>query len=79
VELNRSLTDRLDDAAFRQRLTLAADRLLALAGQLLARAEAEFADIGDEAGDLKAQLAARQPEHAYGSMLFAPMREMAPA
>ncbi len=79
VELNRSLTDRLDDAAFRQRLALAADRLLALAGQLLARAEGEFADIGDEAGDLKALLAARQPEHSYGPMLFAPMRELAPA
>lgn len=79
VELNRSLTDRLDDAAFRQRIALAADRLLALAGQLLARAEGEFADIGAEAGDLKAQLAARQPEHDFGPMLFAPMRELAAA
>jgi flavin-dependent dehydrogenase len=68
VELNRSLTDRQDDPAFRARLAGAADRLLALAGQLLQRAEVEFADI--EAPSLRALLAKRQPAGKHGPMLF---------
>jgi flavin-dependent dehydrogenase len=79
VELNRSLTDRQDDAAFRQRLADAADRLLALAAQLLQRAEAEFPGIGTEAGDLPALLAGRQPERTYESMLFERPRDLEPA
>jgi hypothetical protein len=37
VELNRSLQDRLDDAAFRARIHAATQRLHALAAELLAR------------------------------------------
>jgi flavin-dependent dehydrogenase len=68
VELNRSLMDRQDDAAFRARLAEAADRLLALAGQLLERATAEFADMGAPA--LRAALAGRHPLRVYAPMLF---------
>ena len=68
VELNRSLTDKLDDAAFRARLSEAADRLLALAGQLLERAEAQSPGI--EAPLLRAALAGRSVARVYPPMLF---------
>jgi hypothetical protein len=41
VELNRSLGDRLDDSAFRQRLRDATARLHALADEMLQRAQSE--------------------------------------
>jgi flavin-dependent dehydrogenase len=75
VELNRSLGDTLDDAAFRARLSEAADRLLALAGQLLARAETEWPAIDAQA--LRPLLAVRRPVGAYEDMLFEPGREAA--
>ena len=74
AELNRSLADRQDDEAFRERIALAADRLLALAGQLLARAEAEWPDI--EAAALRATLAGRAPRVEHPPMLFEPLREL---
>ncbi len=77
VELNRSLGDTLDDAALRERIAQGADRLLALAAQLLARADSE--SEGLEARDLRAALAARRAAASYPSMLFAPLRERAPA
>jgi len=78
VELNRSLTDRQEDAAFRQRLAEAAERLLALAAQLLERAEAEFPGIGAEAGELPALLAGRDAARAFESMLFERARDLEP-
>ena len=78
IELNRSLMDRQDDAAFRARLAEAADRLLALAGQLLERADAEF-DGGIEAPALRAALAKRRPLRDYGPMLFERGDEAVPA
>ena len=77
VELNRSLNDRQDDAAFRARLSEASDRLLALAGQLLERAETEFAGL--DAPALRAVLAERKPAGHHGSMLFDRNTEAAPA
>jgi flavin-dependent dehydrogenase len=68
VELNRSLADRLDDAAFRSRLADGADRLLALALELLARAEAEVPGL--PCTDLRAVLAtSKVPAHPR-PMLF---------
>jgi len=77
VELNRSLADTLDDAAFRARLGEAADRLLALAQQLLQRAEAEWPGL--EAAELHAALAGRRPAAEYPPMLFERHAELAPA
>ncbi len=77
VELNRSLDDRLDDVAFRERLAEAADRLLALAGQLLERAEAEWPAI--EAPLLRAELAGRRPKGSFPDMLFGQRAEVAVA
>lgn len=77
VELNRSLADTLDDAAFRTRLSEAADRLLALAQQLLQRAEAEWPDI--DAAALRAAVQGRVPAAAYPDMLFERHAELAPA
>lgn len=45
VELNRSLTDTLDDAAFRARIREATERLKALALQLAERARAEHPQL----------------------------------
>jgi hypothetical protein len=77
VELNRSLADTLDDAAFRARVAEAADRLLALARQLLERAEAEWPDL--DAAALRAVLAGRTPAASYPPMLFERHAELAPA
>jgi len=77
VELNRSLADTLDDAAFRERIASGADRLLALAGQLLERADAE--EPGLEVPELRALLAAHRPRMDHGSMLFEARREVVAA
>ncbi|MFO1266699.1 MAG: halogenase, partial [Rubrivivax sp.] len=77
VELNRGLGDTLDDAAFRERIAQGADRLLALAAQLLARADGEAAGL--EARELRAALAGRRPAASYPSMLFASLAAGAPA
>ena len=49
AELNRSLTDRLDDAAFRDRLRFSTRQMRALAAEIAARAQghAEFATLRD--------------------------------
>jgi hypothetical protein len=77
VELNRSLADPLDDAAFRARLTQAADRLLALAAQVLELAEDDQPGLADAAAAsepnvaaLRELLAARRPVGQYPPMLF---------
>lgn len=77
VQLNRSLGDTLDDAAFRERIAQGADRLLALAAQLLARADSDAPDLA--ARELRAALAARRPAASYPPMLFAPLAERTPA
>ncbi|MFT3817440.1 MAG: NAD(P)/FAD-dependent oxidoreductase [Rubrivivax sp.] len=69
VELNRSLSDRLDDQAFRQRLREATARLQGLAAELLQRARDEHPGL--EGGDLQALLETLPaPAVAYGTMLF---------
>ena len=73
VELNRSLTDRLDDDAFRQRLREATARLHALADELLQRAQAEHPGFDGHA--LRALLASRAAPAAHAPMLFAPADE----
>jgi flavin-dependent dehydrogenase len=55
AELNRSLRDTLDDAAFRARIRASTAQLRQLAGEILARARA--ADPGVDAGGLVALLA----------------------
>ncbi len=73
AELNRSLKDTLDDAAFRARIRASTVQLRQLAGEILARARA--ADANVDAGDLPALLAANLdlPPVAVGqgAMLFA--------
>lgn len=77
VELNRSLGDALDDAAFRARIAAGADRLLALAGQLLERADAH--SLGLDARALRKLLATHKPAGSYPPLLFEPLREPAAA
>lgn len=55
AELNRSLNDTLDDAAFRQRIHASTGQLRALAAEMLARVDAEHPGI--EATALRALLA----------------------
>lgn len=70
VELNRSLQDHLDDAAFRARLREAAARLRALAAEMLQRARAEHPGLqGAETQALAALLGDAQPA-ADGPLLF---------
>ena len=58
VELNRSLQDRLDDEAFRQRMREATSRLHVLARELLQRAQADHPGLdGSELLDVLAQRA----------------------
>ena len=72
VELNRSLQDRLDDEAFRQRMREATSRLHVLARELLQRARADHPGLdGSELLDVLAQRAdddTDTPE--LGRMLF---------
>lgn len=71
VELNRSLQDRLDDGDFRGRLRDAAERLQALAAQLLARARAEHPGL--QAPALDALLAGGRPVATHQpDLLFEP-------
>jgi len=56
AELNRSLQDRLDDAAFRQRIRQASERLHALAAELLERALGEHPAL--DGGALRDAIAA---------------------
>jgi flavin-dependent dehydrogenase len=78
VELNRSLADRPDDAAMRVRLKRAAQRLHALAAELLQRADQLCPDVPAPA--LRALLAA-SPAPAWDErpMLFASLLEPAAA
>lgn len=73
AELNRSLKDTLDDAAFRARIRASTVQLRQLAGEILARARA--ADANVDAGDLPSLLAENLdlPPAAVGqgAMLFA--------
>ncbi|MGJ7614200.1 MULTISPECIES: NAD(P)/FAD-dependent oxidoreductase [unclassified Variovorax] len=73
AELNRSLKDTLDDAAFRARIRASTVQLRQLAGEILARARA--ADANVDAGDLPSLLAEKIdiPPVAVGqgAMLFA--------
>jgi hypothetical protein len=71
VELNRSLTDRLDDAGFRQRLRDATARLHALAAELLQRAQAEHPGL--DGSGLQTLLASRPAPAPHAPMLFAPV------
>ena len=68
VELNRSLGDPLDDAAFRQRLRQATERLHALADELMARALSEHPTL--DVRDLQALLASRSSPAPHAPMLF---------
>ena len=69
AELNRSLQDPLDDAAFRQRLRLAEERLRALALEILVRATGEHPSL--DGSRLRATIdAGRRPVPAYAPMLF---------
>jgi flavin-dependent dehydrogenase len=68
VELNRSLGDRLDDPAFRQRLLEATDRLHALAAEMLQRAQAEHPRL--DGRELQALLDGRAASAAHAPMLF---------
>lgn len=65
VELNRSLTDTLDDAAFRARIQAAAERLKALARQLVDHARAEHPGL--DAGAVEAAIGG--PAQAFEPML----------
>ncbi len=78
AELNRSLHDTLDDAAFRQRIRQSASRLLTLAAQLLERACGDHPALDGSA--LRAAIAAAgQPVQELPSMLFPRAEEMAAA
>jgi flavin-dependent dehydrogenase len=67
VELNRSLADGADDAAFRDRLALAVQRLRALAAEIAARAGAD----GVDTAAVSALLPAGDAAAACPPMLFA--------
>ncbi len=72
VELNRSLTDRLDDPAFRQRLRDATTRLHALAAEVLQRAQSEHPGL--DGRELQTLLDQRVDQaKRYESMLFPPL------
>ncbi|MEN9630751.1 MAG: hypothetical protein RJA10_3979, partial [Pseudomonadota bacterium] len=70
VELNRSLGDRLDDQAFRQRLREATSRLHVLAAEMLARAQADHPGL--DGRELQALLDGQlQHDQPHEAMLFA--------
>jgi len=74
AELNRSLKDpRLGDAAFRARIRASAAQLRRLAGEILARARADNADLGDCAlpSLLEENIAGLPAGAQAGAMLFA--------
>ena len=76
AELNRSLQDTLDDAAFRARLRGAARRLRALATEISGRSAAQHAALDGAA--LRAAIdAAGGPLHGDEAMLFASFAEAA--
>jgi len=64
AELNRSLNDTLDDEAFKQRIRQSADRLVTLAGEMLARATRDHPDL--EGGELAALLSQAPAPAATG-------------
>ena len=74
AELNRSLGDRLDDAAFQARLRASAEQLQVLAAEILQRAHGEHPGLDSRA--LRAALAERSgaapPDIGTTPMLFAP-------
>ena len=59
AELNRSLTDTLDGAAFRERIRASRSRMQALAAEILERATGEHPDL--DAGELRKLLGAGHP------------------
>ena len=71
AELNRSLNDRLDDAAFKARIRASTAQLRRLAGEILARAR--DCDPALEAAALEALLA--QPDYGGAERLSAAPRE----
>ncbi|RZL90940.1 MAG: NAD(P)/FAD-dependent oxidoreductase [Variovorax sp.] len=73
AELNRSLNDRLDDDAFRQRIRDAVSQLRQLAGEIVARAAEDHPELGSGAlGPLLAQAAPGATVGRAGDpMLFA--------
>lgn len=77
VELNRSLTDPLDDDAFRQRLREATARLHALAAEMLQRAQAGHPGL--DGTELQALLSSRPAPAAHAPMLFPAVAEAAAA
>ncbi|MBK9363707.1 MAG: NAD(P)/FAD-dependent oxidoreductase [Rubrivivax sp.] len=77
VELNRSLTDALDDDAFRQRLREATARLHALAAEMLQRALAGHPGL--DGSGLQALLASRPAPSPHAPMLFPAVAEAAAA
>jgi len=76
VELNRSLQDKLDANAFRERIHAAAGRLKALAGQIVERACAEHPQL-DAAVLRELITSGAKPTAAHEPMLFAPARQPA--
>jgi hypothetical protein len=80
VELNRSLEDRLDDAAFRARLRDAAARLRALAAEMLQRAATDCPGLDGPERAALAALVGDTPAAAEGPLLFpAPVLPAVPA
>jgi flavin-dependent dehydrogenase len=61
LEMNRALTDELDDAAFVARMTANVERMQWLAAEILARARAVHPDIDDRG--LDALLSSDKPRH----------------
>ena len=76
AELNRSLTDRLDEAAFRARIKLAARRLRALAGEMLARGLSEYPALDGRA--LQAGIDAAGGAVDFGHAMLFPAISAAP-
>jgi len=73
AELNRSLTDRLDDEAFVRRMRQSVDRLTTLAGELLGRARRDHPGLdGAALASLLAQAPAAAEGTPSGPLLFAP-------
>jgi flavin-dependent dehydrogenase len=73
AELNRSLTDRLDDEAFVRRMRQSVDRLTTLAGELLGRARRDHTGLdGAALASLLAQAPAAAEGTPSGPLLFAP-------
>jgi flavin-dependent dehydrogenase len=80
VELNRSLEDRLDDAAFRARLRDAAARLRALAAEMLQRAATDCPGLDGPERAALAALVGDTPAAVEGPLLFpAPALPAVPA